>query len=393
MSPSQGTESLRPQETAQWSHVISAEEVEAFIRLSGDTNPLHTNDPFAQQHGFRQRVVHGMLLNAFVSRIIGTVLPGPGALWLSESTRFLRPVYPGDRIEAVIRVAHRSESLQIMVLKTAMTNQRGDPVLEAEAKVMLLKEPLAQVPWAEMVVVITGASRGIGAGLARALGRRGVRVVVNYREHQAAAEAVVASIQAAGGQALAAGADVATVEGAKALASQALAAFGRVDVLINNATPPIRRKHFAELAWVEVDQYWRTYVQSAFTLTQEFLPGMKERGFGRVVNILTSFVLGTPPGDAAGYVAAKHGLWGLTKALAVELAPYGITVNGISPSPVLTEQWEQVTEARRRALALRNPMRRLATPEDVANLTLSLIGEGGAYVTGVNLPVTGGEVM
>ena len=264
--------------------------------------------------------------------------------------------------------------------------------MTGEGKVMVLTQS-KPVPWEQMVVLVTGASRGIGAGIAEGLAKQGARVVVNYNQGRQAADAVVSAIEAAGGKAAAVQADIATVSGSTALADSALGIFGRVDVLVNNATPPIQRKPFLELEWEEVDNYWRTYVQSAFTLAQRLIPGMKERQFGRFVNILTSAIWGTPPQDLAGYVSAKSALWGLTKTMAVELAPFGITVNAISPSAVMTQQWEDMSDSRRRGLALRIPMRRLAAPDEVAQTVLFFLGEGGNYLTGVNLPVAGGEVM
>ena len=378
-------------ETVSWTHQVSAEDVDAFVALSGDDNPLHVDDDFARIHGFRGRVVHGMLVGAFLSRVVGTVLPGPGALWLSQSIRFAQAVYVGDSIEVSVSVKHKAEALRTLVLETTVRNQHGDTVLSGEAKMMMLAVSETP-PWAETTAVITGASRGIGAAVARALGSHGARVVVNYQANAEAAETVVADIRAAGAEAIAVQADVSTEEGARALAKAALDAYGRVDILVNNATPPIERKGMMELGWDEVDRYWRTYVQSAFILSQEFVPGMKERGFGRIVHTLTSAMWGTPPPNTAGYVAAKSGLWGLTKAMAVELASFGITVNAVSPSAVMTDQWEGTSDSRRRAIAMSLPAQRLASPEEVAATVLFLIGEG-AYVTGANLPVAGGEVM
>ena len=102
---------------------------------------------------------------------------------------------------------------------------------------------------------------------------------------------------------------------------------------------------------------------------------------------------GVPPAGTAGYVAAKSGLWGLAKAAAAELAPHGITVNAVSPSAVMTDQWENTPENRRRGLALRIPAQRLASPEEVAETIVYLAGPGAGYVTGANFPVAGGEVM
>ncbi len=245
----------------------------------------------------------------------------------------------------------------------------------------------------ERVAVITGSSRGIGAAIALDLANEGVRVVVNYHQRREAAEAVVSSIESAGGCAVAVEADVATPEGNLLLAEAALKAFRRVDILVNNATPLVERKPLLDLTLNEVDDYWRTYVQSSFLLAKQFVPGMKERRFGRVIHILTSYIWGVPPPALTGYVVAKSALWGLTKSMAVDLAPFGITVNAVSPAEVMTDQWKEVPEARRRALELRTPLQRLAKPDDVAAAVRFLIGSQGAFITGANIPVAGGAVM
>jgi 3-oxoacyl-[acyl-carrier protein] reductase len=379
-------------ELARWSHRISDEDVDAFAALSGDDNPLHLDDDFARRHGFRSRVVHGMLLSAWLSRMLGTTLPGPGVLWLAQDSRFLAPAYVGDEITIEVRIKHCSPALRTLVLDTTIRNQREETLMSGEAKTMMLATPAA-VQWNEMVAVVTGASRGIGAAVARGLGARGAKVVVNYHASAAAADEVVRAITASGGEAIAVQADVEREEDARRLSDAALEAYGRMDVVVSNATPPIERKPFEELSWAEVDRYWRAYVQSAFLIAQRALPGMKERGFGRFVNILTTAAVGKPPPNVAGYVAAKSALWGLTRSMAVELAPHGITVNAISPSAVMTDQWAGESERRRRALALSVPAQRLASPDDVAATALFLIGPEGGYLTGANLPVAGGEVM
>ena len=111
------------------------------------------------------------------------------------------------------------------------------------------------------------------------------------------------------------------------------------------------------------------------------------------MNILTSYIWGQPPQEMAGYVSAKSALWGLTKALAVDLAPDGITANAISPSPIMTDQWAGLSDRQRRAMGMRSPLKRLGMAEDVAQAVLYCVGEGGRFLTGVNLPVAGGEVM
>jgi 3-hydroxybutyryl-CoA dehydratase len=127
-------------DTVRWRHAVTAEEVDSFARLSGDVNPLHLDDEFGRQHGFQGRVVHGALVGAFISRILGTELPGPGCLWLSQSMRFTRPVYVADPIEVVVRVTYKSESLRTLVLETTVQNLRGETLLEGEAKVSVLPQ-------------------------------------------------------------------------------------------------------------------------------------------------------------------------------------------------------------------------------------------------------------
>ena len=108
--------SLSEGDEGRWTHTIAAEEVDGFAALSGDDNPLHMDDAYARTIGFQGRVVHGMLLSAWLSRVLGTHFPGPGVLWLSQSIRFARAVYIGDSVEVVVRVKHKAVELRTLVL-------------------------------------------------------------------------------------------------------------------------------------------------------------------------------------------------------------------------------------------------------------------------------------
>ncbi len=385
-------ESFHIGETASVTRLVTEQDVDRFAELSGDDNPLHMSADFAHVNGMRDRVVHGMLVSAWISRALGTVLPGPGCLWLSQDSKFPQPVYPGDTLEIRLKILHKSDATRVLVVETTVLNQRGETVVTGEAKVTLLNAP-AERQWQDMTVLVTGGSRGIGREIALALGCQGARVVVNYHSRRECAEAVVETIRSQGGQAVAVQADVTSVESTEALADAAVSAFGQVDVLVNNATPEIVRRPFDSVTWADLDTYWRSYVQSSFVLAQKLLPGMKQRQFGRIVQILSSAVSGQPPAEMVGYVTVKSALWGFTRALAVEAAPFGVTVNAVSPSAVMTDQWNTTPETRRRAMAMRTPLRRIATTHDVARAVLYLVGPGGDFVTGANLPVNGGEVM
>jgi len=122
------------------SHEVRAAEEDDFIKLSGDMNPLHLDEDFAQSSGFRGRLAHGLLVSSFLLRTFGIASDCPGFLCLSQTMRFLKPVYIGDRIEVVVRVVQKSELLRILVLDTTVLNQQGKIVLSGEAKVMMLEK-------------------------------------------------------------------------------------------------------------------------------------------------------------------------------------------------------------------------------------------------------------
>jgi acyl dehydratase len=128
-------------DAVSWQHQVTKDEVDAFARLSGDCNPLHIDDAFARARGFRGRVVHGALVTAYISRILGTALPGAGCLWVSQTIRFVKPVYIADVIDVNVRVLHKSDPLRMLVLETMVKNPTGEVLLSGEAKVILPRVP------------------------------------------------------------------------------------------------------------------------------------------------------------------------------------------------------------------------------------------------------------
>ncbi|MGH7830897.1 MAG: SDR family NAD(P)-dependent oxidoreductase, partial [Candidatus Binatia bacterium] len=200
---------------------------------------------------------------------------------------------------------------------------------------------------------------------------------------------VVSEIETLGGQARAVKADVGVPSEVQALYDQAVAAFGKVDVVVNNATPTIKRKALLETTAAEFIEYFNTYVLGAFELTRLAAPGMRERGFGRVINVLTSAISEVPPKMGA-YIAAKSALYGLTRSMAVEFGPWGINVNMVSPSVVIGNHTDEMGVSAQELMARKVPLRRLGEPEEVADLVLFLISGASSYISGANIPITGG---
>ncbi len=375
---------------------ILAEDVDAFARLSGDYNPLHMDAEFARRTSFQRRVAHGMIIGSYVSTLVGMHLPGPGALWAQQNFRWRSPVFIGDEISITLKVTHKSEGTRTLNIEVSAVNQNGQTVLEGEGTVMVLEEKkqIRDLPLSERVALVTGGSRGIGAAIARGLAAAGCRVVINFIKNETAANEVQRAIESGGGQAIAIQADVTDADAVKRMVDGAASHFGKpVDVLINNASGAIQARPFAETSWAEMQMHFDTQVRGAFNCVQAALPAMLAAQSGRIINIGSIYAWNTPPANLAGYVTAKAALQAFTRALAVELGPKGIRVNLVSPGMTETDLIADVPERLRKVQAMQTPLRRLATPEDVARTVAFLCSDAADFITGADIPVCGGVTM
>jgi 3-oxoacyl-[acyl-carrier protein] reductase len=390
-------------QTETLSRCITAEDVATFARLSGDYNALHIDEEFAARTEFAQRVVHGFLHASLLSTLVGTRLPGRGALYVSQTIEFTRPVFIGDTVQARATVEKIDAETRLVTLKTEIAKADGTCVLRGTALVRVLRlaeEPPRRTDGAKTVTgnlldgrtaLVTGGSRGIGREIARLFAQQGARVWVNYHRSRAAAEALEAEIAAAGGRCRLIRADVSDEAEVRQLAAD-VAADGGLDILVHNAGPKIKSAAFAELAWADLASAYDDIVGSAFRVTQALLPALRQSK-GKIVAVLTSAALGRTSYHWLPYVAAKGALHVMCKNLAQELGPQGVTVNMISPSLVETDLTAGVPDRLRQTMLSRTPLRRLATVEDVAGAALLLASPYASFITGENLLVTGGETM
>jgi 3-oxoacyl-[acyl-carrier protein] reductase len=394
---------IRPGDAFSVEHVFGAAEVERFAELSGDFSPLHVDPSYAAGTEFGGCVVHGMLLAALFSRLVGMHLPGRHALYLGQDLAFRRPVLVGERVVATARVSACSEATQTIVLATEIRGADGRTAVSGTAKVKVRERgvaaPAAGAPapavarGTRRVVLVTGASRGIGAGIARVLGERGWDVAVNYHRSADAAASVVADIERAGARALAVPGDVRDPEAVARMVGGVVAGLGGLDAVVNNAVGDFTQTPFGDLGWEQVLGQLEYQVKAVMQVCQAAHPHLRASGRGAVVNLLSQVCSGAPPPQVADYVTGKHALEGLSRAMAVEWAADGIRVNMVSPGLVQTELTQHYPERVFRAEAARTPLRRLATPLDVARAVACLLGEDGEFITGFNLYVTGGQVM
>ncbi len=237
------------------------------------------------------------------------------------------------------------------------------------------------------VAIVTGASRGIGAAVAERLAKDGFTVVVNYSGSQGEAEAVVRKIEAAGGHALAAKADVSDPAAVRRLFDSAEAAFGGVDVLVNNAGV-MQVTKLADSDDAMFDRHIAVNLKGAFNGMRE--AAKRLRSGGRIINFSTS-VFGVRAEGYAVYSATKAGIEVMTQILSREMRGRNVTVNAVAPGPTATELFlkgksEQLIDH----MAKFSPMERLGTPEDIAGVVSFLAGPDGAWINGQVLRANGG---
>ncbi|WP_426955017.1 SDR family NAD(P)-dependent oxidoreductase [Muricoccus radiodurans] len=241
---------------------------------------------------------------------------------------------------------------------------------------------------ARRTALITGAGRNIGRAVALGLAQDGLDVVINGSSDRTAAESVAAEARALGATAQVIMGDVGRAEECARIAAEAIAAFGRVDVLVNNAA--LRpQKAFLEMSPADWSRVMSVDLEAAVWLSQAVLPGMLSQGWGRIVSFTGMNAIHGYAGRAPVSVA-KHGVWGLTKALAKEFGPKGITVNAVSPGPIASDDADPAADAHRQSYVAKVPVGRMGTPAEVAAVVRMLVSDGGAYVNGQMLQVNGG---
>jgi NAD(P)-dependent dehydrogenase (short-subunit alcohol dehydrogenase family) len=236
------------------------------------------------------------------------------------------------------------------------------------------------------VALVTGAAGGIGAATAVRFAREGALVAVNDARPDGL-EAVAGAIRSAGGEALVVAADVTRKTECERMVKAAMEAFGRLDILINNAG--INRDAMAaKMTEEQWDAVLDVNLKGTFLCAQAVLPGMRERGWGRVVNTSSIGSLGNI--GQANYAASKAGVIGLTKTLALEYAKHGVTVNAVAPGPVMTAMLASVPDAVRDKIVAQVPVGRIAAPDDIAGVHVFLCSDEASFITGQVIFADGG---
>jgi NAD(P)-dependent dehydrogenase (short-subunit alcohol dehydrogenase family) len=248
---------------------------------------------------------------------------------------------------------------------------------------------MAEKKLQDRVAVITGASKGLGKAMALALADAGARVAIVARGEEQL-RAVAEEIRANGGEAEAFKADVADEGSVAALERAVSSRVGKVQILVNNAGVNVR-KSITDFSLDEWNYVIGTNMTAAFLMCRSFVPHMKGSGYGRILNLTSTMSHVSLPGRAA-YSGSKAGLLGMTRSIALELAPEGITVNGISPGPFATDMNTAITENPdvNAAFMANVPLGRWGKVEDVGKLAVYLCSDEASFITGTDILIDGG---
>jgi len=355
-------------------------------RLSGDIFALHVNPDFAKASGFEKPIMHGLCTYGYACRaVVRHLMPGRPELMTRFGARFSRPIYPGVPIETRIWKTGEGRALFRVI-----NSETGEVVIDRGLVEWLSDEEAARreqmsgIRFDGRVAVVTGAGGGLGRAYALELASRGAKVVINDlggttdgsgAGSRSAADLVVEEIEALGGEAAASYDSVATPEGGRAIVDRAVEAFGRLDILINNAGI-LRDRTLIKMEPEDFDSVLAVHLEGAYNVTRPALERMKAGGYGRIVMTTSAAGLFGNFGQA-NYSAAKLGLVGFMNTLKIEAHKYGVMVNTVAP----------LAATRLTAGILPPEMNARLKPEYIAPLVVFMCSEncttsGGIYNAG-----------
>lgn len=383
--------------TAEITHTLTTEDVTRFIELTGDNNRLHTDPEFASHTTFKKPVAHGMLGASFISTLIGTKLPGDGAVWFSQTLEFLLPARVGDNLTVRAEVTSKDATNRVIGLQIQITNQHHQTITQGNARVKvvpILTEATREtaLPVIHKTALVIGGSGGIGSAVCGALANAGFDIAVHYCKNISSAQAIVSQLCSLGHKAICCNADVTIALQVDAMMEHITRYLGAVTVLVNCSSPILIPVGLPKVAWRDIELHLDNQIKGAFHLVRAVLPDMEKQRRGKIITIVSQ-LLEAPVANYLPYITAKGALLGFSRALAIDLAPKGIQVNMVSPGMTDTDLIAHIPERAQLITAARTPMRRLATPQDVAAAIVFLASEKSDFLCGETIRVNGGQVM
>lgn len=377
-------------------HTITQDDIKKFVELSGDDNKLHVDKEFAAKTSFKRPVAHGMIGASFISTLIGTKLPGDGALWYSQTLEFLLPARVGDKITVEAEVVGKNDKEHIVELKVEITNQNRNVITRGVSKVKVIEEEHTNIASNEKVnhdkvALVLGATGGIGEAACLKLSELGYKIAIHYNSNKTKADKICDAIGDKC-ECIVCQANLNDDKCVEDLVSLVERRLGGISLFVNCASLPIPPIKVQSLDWKDFEEQLNINIKINLKVIEKILPNMLKNKFGKIITIGSVFS-DKPNNNLVHYVTAKSALEGFTKSMAMELAPMGVNVNMVSASMLDTDLTSDIPVKAKLLNAAQTPMRRLATPKDIAGAIGFLASDDSNFLSGEIIRVNGGQVM
>ena len=389
---------------------IKASDVDQFISLTGDKNPIHFDKSFTSKTLFKKPIVHGMLGASFLSTIVGNKLPGPGAVWFSQSLEFLSPVRVDDKLCIVAKVIYKDERFGIIKLNTEIFNQNNIKVLTGEAKVKItlttkdkktndlkLKTKISEKKILNKkninkTAIILGASGEIGGDVAMAFVKENYNVCLHYFKNEKKINDLIKILENKKSKIFKFKADIVNKKSTDLMMKEIYYKYGRIDIIVNcTATKLITIKH-RKSKWKNFEEQIENQVKGTFNIINSSYDYFKFRDGGKIINILSQ-AIDSPANDLHHYTVGKSALFAYIKSVAAELAAHGIIINSVSPGLTNTDQTANLPEGLKLLSIAKTPLKRLCSKEDIVNAILYLASNKANFLCGETIRINGGQTI
>lgn len=352
-------------------HVITHSDLGKFVEITGDDNAVHVSDEYGKP------TVHGMLTASFISTIIGTKLPGNGALWYEQTMTFTAPVRIDDEIMVRAVVVEKEQRDNSIVLDINIDNQRGQTVLKGKSKIRILEKregtTLVETSTQRTALVI-GGTGGIGREVVAELTRLGFKVIATYLRRDGEAAILKEKY----------GCDVVKLD----VQYDLFNIDTTVDVVINCSAMSITNRPIEKTERMDIEEELDFSLFFNLDCVQKLYTHMKKQHYGKVI-LLGSSAMNNPVEGWGSYIIGKYATYGLMRVLSNELAPHGVRVNMVSPSLVETNLVANIPPKTKLIIESKTPLRKTTTAQEVAQVIGFLVSPIGDSVTGQNIYING----
>lgn len=384
---------------------ISQDAFELFTRLTEDTNPVHFDNLIAKNLGFRAPIVHGMLTASFISKLIGTKLPGPGSVWLSQTINFISPVYLNDVVEITGKLVSYSKLQKVSKISIEIKNQFNEVVLtgtaivkksfeddsQTQKEIVYEKESTnAKSKTIKKSYLITGGTGGIGQAVLHKLVHPNNSINFTYNKDKQAAESLVKEVRSQGGSAQCHYMDLKDQSSISELFSNLESNGEFVSGIAHCSAILPRSKNFESYSSDDLIEEINGDLHGSLQILRHAIHNFKTCGNGSFVNVSTIYTQAAPPMGMYSYIASKTALESVVDGLAFEFGHLGFRFNSILPGMTNSKFLANTPEKSKLVTKAMTPLRKLGSTYEIANLIYFLLGDDSSHITGERYRISGG---